>query len=167
MERKYNDPRMHDEAGDHIRGISMMRMFEYDKAYRDLIVREPYVSLAEAILGEDCHMMSQKRNTLRARTGRVDGIVTTSFIFRCQTMCPDTTLVSLYPASLSMSLSRSLILKQWTMVQHRSSPAAIIRDADHPLKKNPTFEGKGPVSFFTKAGGAYMFNSQVLASWDP
>ena len=49
MERKYNDPRMHDEEGDHIRGISMMRMFEYDTAFRDLIVREPYVSLAEAI----------------------------------------------------------------------------------------------------------------------
>ena len=70
MEKKYNDPRMHDEEGDHIRGISMMRMFEYDKAYRDLIVREPYVSLAEAILGEDCHMMSQNAIRYLPRTGR-------------------------------------------------------------------------------------------------
>lgn len=68
MEQKYNDPCMHDEAGDHIRGISMMRMFEYHKVFRDLIVREPYVSLAEAILGEDCHMMSQ--NALRYAPGQ-------------------------------------------------------------------------------------------------
>ena len=47
------------------------------------------------------------------------------------------------------------------MAQRRSSPAVIIRDADHPAEENPTFEGKEPVSFFTKAGGAYMFNSQV------
>ena len=71
MERKYNDPRMHDEAGDHIRGISMMRMYEYDKVFRDLIVQEPYVSLAEAILGEDCHMMSQ--NALRYAPGQGGG----------------------------------------------------------------------------------------------
>ena len=70
MEKKYNDPRMHDEESDHIRGISMMRMFEYDRAFRDLIVREPYVSLAEAILGRGLPHDVPKRLTLRARTGR-------------------------------------------------------------------------------------------------
>jgi hypothetical protein len=38
-------------------GVS--RMFEEDHAARDLIVREPFASLAEAVLGADCHMMSQ------------------------------------------------------------------------------------------------------------
>lgn len=33
MERKYQDPKMHEPEGDHIRGISMMRMFEYDINY--------------------------------------------------------------------------------------------------------------------------------------
>ena len=60
---------MHEEDGDHIRGISMMRMYEYDRAFRDLIVREPFVSLAEAILGADCHMMSPKFAALRAGAG--------------------------------------------------------------------------------------------------
>ena len=59
MERKYQDPKMHEAEGDHIRGTSMMRMFEYDINFRDLIAREPFVSLSEAILGDDCHMMSQ------------------------------------------------------------------------------------------------------------
>ena len=71
VERKYQDPRMHDEAGDHIRGISLMRMYEYEINFRDLIAREPFVSLAEAILGTDCHMMAQ--NALRYDPGQGGG----------------------------------------------------------------------------------------------
>jgi len=37
MERKYSDPKMHEEEDDHIRGICMMRMYEYDINFRDLI----------------------------------------------------------------------------------------------------------------------------------
>ena len=51
IERKYKAPRMHQEEGDHIRGSSLMRMYEYDHAFRDLIVREPFANLAEDILG--------------------------------------------------------------------------------------------------------------------
>ena len=71
MERKYRDPKMHEPEGDHIRGISMMRMYEYDINFRDLIAREPFVSLSEAILGNDCHMMSQ--NALRYEPGQGGG----------------------------------------------------------------------------------------------
>ena len=68
MARKVADPRiLNDEAGDHIRGISLMRMFEYSEAFRDLVVREPFVSLAEAILGDNCHLMSQNAPVHRAR----------------------------------------------------------------------------------------------------
>ena len=59
MQRKWDAPRMHEPARDQIRGTSLMRMFEYSYAFRDLIVREPFASLAESILGEDCHCMSQ------------------------------------------------------------------------------------------------------------
>ena len=39
MERKLADPAMQeDQPGDHRRGRSLMRMFEYDRAFRDLIV---------------------------------------------------------------------------------------------------------------------------------
>ena len=71
MERKFQDPKMHEEEGDHIRGMSMMRMYEYDINFRDLIGREPIVSLVEAILGDDCHMMSQ--NALRYEPGQGGG----------------------------------------------------------------------------------------------
>ena len=46
-ERKLADPRNH-VAGDSVGGSSLFRMFEYDVAARDLIVREPFASLAGA-----------------------------------------------------------------------------------------------------------------------
>ena len=55
MNNKWQDPVMHQPEGDQIRGKSLMRMFEYSTAFRDLIVREPFASLAESILGKDCH----------------------------------------------------------------------------------------------------------------
>ncbi len=36
-----------------------MRMFEYHQSFRDLIVRDPVVSLVEALLGDDCHILAQ------------------------------------------------------------------------------------------------------------
>ena len=93
MQRKWDDPRMHEPARDQIRGNSLMRMFEYSYAFRDLIVREPFASLAEAILGDDCHCMSQNAlytppNPKAApRTVPVDGTWTTWSISRCRTAC--------------------------------------------------------------------------------
>ena len=69
MARKHADPALHaDEEGDYIRGISLLRMCEYDRNFRDLVAREPIVSLVEAILGPDCHLMSQ--NALRNEPGQ-------------------------------------------------------------------------------------------------
>ncbi len=73
MIRKYDDRRLQDdEEGDHIRGPILMRMFEYHQSFRDLIEREPVVSLAESILGDDCHVMSQNamRTALDYRQSR-------------------------------------------------------------------------------------------------
>src|SRR5437879_1077562 len=61
---KWEDPRIvHDAEDDHIRGVGLMRMFEYNQAFRDLIVREPVIGLVEEILGDDCHIIAQ--NALR------------------------------------------------------------------------------------------------------
>ena len=61
-ERKIADPESA-TRGDLMSGSTLSRMFEYDRAARDLIVREPFASIAEAVLGEDCHMMSQVSRT--------------------------------------------------------------------------------------------------------
>ena len=68
MARKVADPRiLNDQAGDHLRGISLMRMFEYSEAFRDLVVREPLASLAEAILGRQLPPHVAKRPIHRTR----------------------------------------------------------------------------------------------------
>ena len=60
MERMVDDPAMQeDQPGNHRKARSLMRMFEYDRSFRDLIVREPFASLAEAVLGDQCHVMGQ------------------------------------------------------------------------------------------------------------
>ena len=46
---------------------SLERMYEVSQCARDLIVREPFASLAEAVLGEDCHMMAQSYIRTEAR----------------------------------------------------------------------------------------------------
>ena len=60
MERMIDDPEMQEDSpGNHRSNRSLMRMFEYDRSFRDLIVREPFASLAEAVLGDQCHLMGQ------------------------------------------------------------------------------------------------------------
>ena len=160
MEKKHNDPRMHDEAGDHIRGISMMRMFEYDKAYRDLIVREPYVSLAEAILGEDCHMMSQ--NSIRYLPGQGGGWHSDD---KLHFPLPDD--VPRHDPRITLPCFVINVLIPLIDIETMDDGPTQVVPGSHysgrrpPAEENPTFEGKGAVSFFTRAGGAYMFNSQV------
>ncbi|MCY3761719.1 MAG: hypothetical protein OXH50_10760 [Gemmatimonadetes bacterium] len=39
MQRKWEDPAMHEPERDQIRGRSLMRMFEYSTAFRDFIVK--------------------------------------------------------------------------------------------------------------------------------
>ena len=160
MERKYQDPRMHDEEGDHIRGISLMRMFEYDINHRDLIMREPLVSLAEAIVGEDCHMMSQ--NALRYEPEQGGGWHVDDRVHfpvpddmprhDPQIRVPCLILNILFPLSDATSLEYGVT--QVVPGSHYSGRHPHTQDA-------PSFDGLGPVSLFAEPGDVTMFHNQV------
>ena len=161
MVRKHADPRIQaDEAGDHIRGISMMRMYEYDRNFRDLIDREPVVSLAEAILGEDCHMMSQ--NALRYEPGQGGKFHADDRLHfplpeevprhDARIPLPCFVLNVLIPLSRADSLEYGVT--QVVPGSHYSG-----RRPNSP--DDPIFEGRGPVSLFANPGGLYMFHNQV------
>ena len=160
MERKWGDPRMHAEEGDHIRGISLMRNFEYDRAFRDLIVREPFVGVAEVILGDDCHMMSQ--NALRYEPGQGGGWHADD---RLHFPLPDD--VPRHDPRITLPCFAINLLIPLTDAETIESGVTQVVPGSHysgrnpPKQESPTFEGQGPVSLFTKAGGAYIFNSQV------
>ena len=167
MERKYQDPRMHeDEAGDHIRGTSMMRMYEYDRNFRDLIIREPLVSLAETILGKDCHMMSQ--NALRYDPGKGGGWhIDDRLHFPLpddlprhdpRVRLPCFVLNVLIPLSKADSTDYGV-----TQVV----PGSHYSGRQPNSKENPSFEGRGPVSLVAKPGDLYMFHNQVWHRGSP
>ena len=39
--------------------IVVHRLFECDRMFRDLLVREPIISIAETVLGSECHTIAQ------------------------------------------------------------------------------------------------------------
>lgn len=162
MERKWADPAIRaDEAGDHIRGRSMMRMFEYDRAFRDLIVREPLPSIAEAILGDNCHVMSQ--NALYNEPGSGGGWHLDDLV---QHPVPDG--ADGHPPDIPPPCN---VLQIFTAVMDidtpERAPTQVVPGSHYAgrgpdlSEEEPTFRGRGPVSIFAKTGDAYMFDNQV------
>ena len=162
MERKWADPAIRaDEAGDHIRRNSMMRMFEYDRSFRDLIVREPFPTIAEAILGDDCHLMSQ--NALYNEPGVGGGWHLDDV---CQFPVPDDSEghpVSHPPPCMVLQIFTPLT----DLDTEEKSPTQVVPGSHlagrrpPPGDENPTFRDRGPVSILARAGDAYLFNNQI------
>ncbi len=163
---KYSDPAMHEEDIDQIRGISLMRMFEYDINYRDLIFREPFVSIAEAILGKDCHMMSQ--NALRYEPGAGGGWHVDD---RVHFPLPDDVLKHdprVPPPCLVLNIL--FPLSDMTSIRYGVTevvPGSHFSGRNPNSSENPTFNGQAAVSLFSKPGDAIMFHNQVWHRGSP
>lgn len=161
LERKWDDPAIRaDEAGDHIRGVSLMRMFEYDRAFRDLVVREPFASLAEAVLGDDCHLMAQ--NALRYELGQgggwhVDDLVHFPLPEGHAGHDPQTPMPCLVLQIFVPLTDIEAVKYGPTEVVPGSHRAGRRPDPQKP----PSFNGRGPVSLLARAGDAYVFNNQI------
>ena len=162
MKRKWHDEAIReDEAGDHIRRNSMMRMFEYDRSFRDLIVHEPFPTIAEAILGDDCHLMSQ--NALYNEPGVGGGWHLDDV---CQYPLPDD--ADGHDADCPPPCTVLQIFTPLTDVDTEDlAPTQVVPGSHLAGRKppsgedNPTFRDRGPVSILAKAGDAYCFNNQV------
>ena len=57
LDRAYEDPTL---AAKHIAytDFIFVRLFEFDLMFRDLLVREPMISVFEYLLGDDCHLIA-------------------------------------------------------------------------------------------------------------
>ena len=166
MERKLNDPKMREEEGDHIRGSSLMRMFEYDIAFRDLIVREPFASLAEAILGENCQCMSQNALfTLPDPEAKPDGPGGWHVDDLLHFPLPDD--VSGHDPQVRMPCFVVQIFTPLTDIESLEFGPTQVVPGSHRAGRNPeeqdhpTYSGNGPVSMLARAGEAYLFNNQM------
>jgi len=167
MERKLADPAMQEgQPGDHRRGFSLMRMFEYDHAFRDLIVREPFASLAEAVLGDDCHCMSQnalftepKPEAAADGPGgwHVDDLVQFPLppeVPRHDPRVPLPTLALQLFTPLTSIEAVEFGPTQVVPGSHYAGRRPAVQDRPH-------FAGNGPVSMLARPGDAYLFNNQV------
>ena len=166
LERKWADPAMHEEERDQIRGHSLMRMFEYARAFRDLIVREPFASLAEAILGDDCQCMSQNAlytppNPDAVADGpggwHVDDLV--HFPLPPEVSRHDPEAPS--PCFVMQIFTPLTDVETIAYGPTQVVPGSHFAGRGPEVQDGPEFDGREPISALTRAGHAYMFNNQL------
>ncbi len=133
---------------------------ELDALFRDMLLREPIFSLAEAIVGEDCKFCGQ--NVLRNLPGlsidrwHVDGSV----------HFPVTDEMPRHDPRLRMPVmwfTVQMALSDIDSIEH--GPTQYVPGSHysgrHPNDaENPQFEGNAPVSVFCKAGDIYLQDPQ-------
>lgn len=166
LQRKWDDPRMREPELDQIRDFNLMRMFEYSTAFRDLIIREPFASFAEAILGDDCHCMSQNALVVAPNPeavvdgpGRwhIDDLVHFP-------LPPD--VVRHDPAMPLPCFVIQIFMPLSDVEELKFGPTQVVPGSHYSGRKpevqdQPTFETNGPYSFLTRKTHAYAFNNQT------
>ena len=180
-ERKQDDPRQHTH-GNGVNGSTLPMMFEYDTAARDLIVREPFASLAEHILGGDCHIMAQNwiRNTaaMAAKNGVTAAEVEAAEArggsagdgWHIDDLClfplPPGTVHSLAAPPPIFVLQVFVLLTDVPTVAHGPTqfvPSSHLsgRKPTDEEQSSPCFGGRRHVSMLGKAGDAYIMTNQI------
>jgi ectoine hydroxylase-related dioxygenase (phytanoyl-CoA dioxygenase family) len=148
--------------------IVVARLFEISNKFRDMLVREPIISLVEELCAKNCHIMAN--NAVRNGPGRaistwhVDRDHENTVEFPCPPgMDRHDARYKLPVLRLTVQIYLSDVLteedgpSQYVPGSHYSG-----RDPNVAQGQTPTFEGKGPVNVFGRAGDIYFHNGQ---SW--
>lgn len=172
MERMIEDPTMQeDQPGDHRQdhasgSCSLFRMFEYDCCFRDLIVREPFASLAEEVLGDECHVMGQNGLfTDPNPDAEVDGPGGWHVDDLVQFPLPPGILR--HDQSVPLPCNVMQIFAPLTRIDSMvSGPTQLVPESHYAgrapdTQDHPHFDGNGPISILAEPGDAYIFNNQV------
>src|SRR5205823_2253212 len=133
-----------------------MRLFEWDNLFRDTLVREPIISLMEALLGSDCHLIAN--SVIRNGPGQALG-----------NYHVDERLSFPLPESVSrfdprMTIPTAIVNVQMPLTNVESieyGPTQYVPDSHysgrHPNDKaDPVWEGKRGVTILCKAGDIYF-----------
>jgi ectoine hydroxylase-related dioxygenase (phytanoyl-CoA dioxygenase family) len=137
-----------------------VRLFEVDPMFEDILAREPIIGLVESILGPDCHLIAN--NVVRNRPGEaIDEFHVDDRLF-----FPIGEGMVRHDPRLTMPVYLLTVQILLTDVPSIEYGATEYVPGSHyagqiPLDKiRPTFEGKGPVPIFGKAGDIYLHNGQ-------
>jgi len=163
MDRKLVDPAMTeaDERGDHRRGLSLMRMFEYDRSFRALMEREPIVSLAEAILGADCHVISQNALCNGPGEGVTGWHVDDRVFFQLPDDMPAHDPRIRVPCFVMNVMAPLTATDELKFGPTQVVPGSHYSGRQPNTQDEPIFAGCGPHTIFAKPGDVYMFHNQV------
>ncbi len=153
------------EQGDASDEILRFRAFEHDRRFRDLLVREPLISIVEAILGANCHMISQ--NVLRTPPGRAidQWHVDEALYFPLPEDMPR------HPMALPVLVLTVFVLLS-EVPDEAAGPTQIVPGScwsgRHPPIREPiAFQGRGPLSLLGHAGDCYLMHNQCWHRGSP
>ncbi|MDD9949248.1 MAG: phytanoyl-CoA dioxygenase family protein [candidate division Zixibacteria bacterium] len=161
-DRCFNDPVLAgtDYVSGQGDGFVLRNTLELDAVFVDMLVREPILSLAEAVVGEDCKFCGQ--NVIRNAPGQAIDLWHVDD--RVEFPLPDD--VPRHDPRIRMPV-------QWFTIQMALTDIDTVEDGptqfvpgshysgrDPNSQEHPEFEGRGPVSVFCKAGDVYLQNNQ-------
>ena len=142
--------------------IVVHRLFECDRMFRNLLVREPIISLAETVLGPQSHCIAQgcilNRIDLGINRFHVDdGLefpITNDEVKRHDPRLR----IPVFRMSVQIALT--------DQDEDRYGPSQFVPGSHYAGRppndvENPIFEGQGPVSLAMKAGDLYLLNGQT------
>ena len=148
---RYIQVRPHDESGEELPFI-LRNTIELDPIFREMLFREPILSLAEAIVGEGCKFCGQ--NVLRNLPGlsierwHVDGGVHFPLPEDVPRFDPRIQMQVLW-ITVQMALTDIETIDQGP---HSTSPAATILDVDLMIRITRSLKGVGPHQSYVRQG---------------
>lgn len=165
-DKRYVQKKSHSESGEELPFI-LRNTIELDSIFRDMLIREPILSLAEAIVGPDCKFCGQ--NVLRSIAGlaidhfHVDGTVHFPVPEDVPRHDP-----RIRPPVLWLTVQ--IALSDIETIEHGPTqyvPGSHYSGRDPNSQEHPEFEGRGPVSILCKAGDIYLQDSQCWHRGSP
>ena len=160
-DRVFADPKSVETDNVYPNDWSGLRLFETDPMFVDMLVREPIISLAESICGEECHLIAD------GAVRNYPGVAIDSWHVDDDVFLPLPEGVSQHDPAIPFpvyQLTCQILLTDVPSVEY--GPTEFVpgshRAGRRPEKKGtPTFNGQGPVPIFGKAGDIYLQNGQT------
>ena len=160
IERMFNDPTgplTHHWDSD----WSGVRLFERERIFRDMIVREPIISIAEAVVSPDCHLIADGAVYNRPGNALSNWHVDDRVLFPLPEDIPRFDPRIKIP---NFVINFQFMLTDVPADEYGPTqvvPGTHYSGRDPNSQEDPSFEGRGPVSILCKAGDLYLQHSQV------
>jgi ectoine hydroxylase-related dioxygenase (phytanoyl-CoA dioxygenase family) len=138
-----------------------VRLFEWDNLFRDSLVREPIISLMEAIFGADCHLIAN--NVVRNRPGEAISI----YHVDERLMYPLPEGIPRHDPRVTFPMHLVNVQIPLTDIKAEEyGPTQYVPESHFSGRApndlfDPVWEGRRGVSVFCKAGDIYFQHGQV------